>query len=1369
MTNFRTTAVLLAVSIGLHCGRASRADPAGDPDGDGYLNAYEEAHGSDTNNPRSVPAATLYVDALAAPGGDGSPGAPFDTVQAALDAAVDYDIVRLADGLYRGAGNKDLDFLGKPVMVFSAGGAPACVLDCEGSGSGANFISGESRLSLLAGVTVCHANSGAVYCASSSPTLRDCTLAENTANNGGGLFCLAADPALAGCTILSNAANNGGGICCFSSNPALRDCLILANAVTTDGGGLWLDGSSPDLAGCVLIGNTAEYGAGLYAVQASAPVLRNCTVVRNRADYGGGALYSSPSSSGSIRNGVMWANEPTQIEGGSVTAAWSCIAGGFAGAGNIDSDPQLVGGPAAYRLKPASPCIDAGDAGEAPASDIDGEARWDDPGRTNVISAADMGADEFVDSDQDGMADVWESTWFTNLVRTGEGDADLDGLADGAEYGYGTNPADPDSDGDALSDGAEVLTYGTDPHLADSDADGLADGAEVATHRTDPALADTDGDGLADGAELFVHGTAPRLADTDGDGLPDGLEVALGFGPTDPADPANGGDDPDGDGYLNVYEWVHGTDPQQSNSIPAPTLYVNAASPAGGDGSHAAPFQAVQDALDAAAAYAVVQVAAGVYTGSRNRNLDVRGKPLVLYAAAGPAGTIVDCQGAGRGFVFSSGESPRTVIRGFTVRNGYAEDGGGIRCESAHPTLDTCVLTANTAEDLGGALLCLSASPRILNCRIAGNTAEEGGGGLYCHESADPLISNCVFEANAVEAVQCWAARPVLRDCVLIRNTGRGLLCLSGSDLVAENCVVARNVGGGVHCVGSSPVLRNCTVADNLSGWVGGIFCYGSNATPVVANGIVWGNSPRQIAGEAGGAAVVSFSCVQNGYAGLMNILADPLLIRGPAAYRLQAGSPCIDAGTFAGAPLCDIEREPRWDDPAHAGATSIVDMGADEFVDTDADGMGDAWERREFGSLARDGSADADGDGLSDLAEYESGTVPGSADPDADGLGDAAEIGVYGTDPNDADTDDDGMPDGWETAHALDPLDGGLGDPLQGAAGDPDADRLANIDEYRNGTSPHNPDSDADGLGDGAEVFDYGCDPTEADTDSDGWTDGEEVGRGHSPTDALAHPPAVRYDFDGDHVSDIWFYDAPSGTWFIRLSRSGGARVLPFGWNGPAPVPGDYDGDGVADPALYDRPSGMWYLLQSSAGFRAQPFGWAGAAPVPGDYDADYATDLGVYQADAGSWFLLRSRAGFAARQFGWPGPAPVPADYDGDAQTDLAVYDAAAGNWYRWMSRDGFAVRQFGWLAPAPVPADYDGDGRADIALYHQAAGAWYILQSSAGFRFRAFGWDQARPVPADYDGDGRTDLAVRAPGGMWYVLRSSDGRVQVVHFGW
>lgn len=64
----------------------------------------------------------------------------------------------------------------------------------------------------------------------------------------------------------------------------------------------------------------------------------------------------------------------------------------------------------------------------------------------------------------------------------------------------------------------------------DSDKDGLDDVREREIG-TDPFNPDTDGDGLIDGDEVIIWKTDPLNPDTDGDGYLDGLEVKSGYNP----------------------------------------------------------------------------------------------------------------------------------------------------------------------------------------------------------------------------------------------------------------------------------------------------------------------------------------------------------------------------------------------------------------------------------------------------------------------------------------------------------------------------------------------------------------------------------------------------------------------------------------------------------------------------------------------------------------------------------------------------------------------------------------------------------------------------------------------------------------------
>lgn len=71
------------------------------------------------------------------------------------------------------------------------------------------------------------------------------------------------------------------------------------------------------------------------------------------------------------------------------------------------------------------------------------------------------------------------------------------------------------------------------PTLVDSDNDGLTDDQEKILG-TDPLNPDTDGDGLFDGEEASVYKTDPLNPDTDGDGFLDGAEVKNGYDPKGP-------------------------------------------------------------------------------------------------------------------------------------------------------------------------------------------------------------------------------------------------------------------------------------------------------------------------------------------------------------------------------------------------------------------------------------------------------------------------------------------------------------------------------------------------------------------------------------------------------------------------------------------------------------------------------------------------------------------------------------------------------------------------------------------------------------------------------------------------------------------
>ncbi len=159
-----------------------------------------------------------------------------------------------------------------------------------------------------------------------------------------------------------------------------------------------------------------------------------------------------------------------------------------------------------------------------------------------------------VDTDNDGLSDFDEIyTYFTNPTNA---DSDGDGYSDGVEIALGSLPNDPsvpdntiiDNDFDGLSNDLELLNN-TKVNVFDTDNDGLSDWYEINVSTTDPLNADSDGDKLSDGAEINITQTNPNLRDSDGDGIDDGIEVALKLDPNDQDTDKNGVLDIDEPGY----------------------------------------------------------------------------------------------------------------------------------------------------------------------------------------------------------------------------------------------------------------------------------------------------------------------------------------------------------------------------------------------------------------------------------------------------------------------------------------------------------------------------------------------------------------------------------------------------------------------------------------------------------------------------------------------------------------------------------------------------------------------------------------------------------------------------------------------------
>ncbi len=221
------------------------------------------------------------------------------------------------------------------------------------------------------------------------------------------------------------------------------------------------------LVNCFIHNHGANQGGGVYVSNGRLEA-EHVSIYGNKTSSQGRGIYVGYSSRLKLANSIVWNPEGSgtaevySSNPAAVSVVNSIIAGGEHG--GLGVNPFL--NPKGY-LKIASPAVGAA-AGSSLVKDIQGESR---------SGVADIGADEFVDSDNDGLPD-----WLEALgVTTPGGDPDNDDLDNLTEYNlHGTNPQVADTDGDGLDDGDEV-TAGTGLLVTDTDLDGMPDGFEV-TH-----------------------------------------------------------------------------------------------------------------------------------------------------------------------------------------------------------------------------------------------------------------------------------------------------------------------------------------------------------------------------------------------------------------------------------------------------------------------------------------------------------------------------------------------------------------------------------------------------------------------------------------------------------------------------------------------------------------------------------------------------------------------------------------------------------------------------------------------------------------------------------------------------------------------
>jgi hypothetical protein len=295
----------------------------------------------------------------------------YPTIQSAINASINGDTVLVAPGTY----TENINFRGKRIVLtseFYITNNPATIY--------ATVIDGNSPVNPDTGSCVIIANGE-----DSTTVLQGFSITRGrgtkwTDEHGAGLY------------------REGGGILVAFSSPIIKNNIIYNNIVTdgtgvssTGGGGVRIGDSYVRFYNNIVMNNTARYGAGMvlnytggeyknniicsnygsFQFQAGSGIwinnvfsrpltITNNTISGNSSTAGFCGVYGG--SFAQLRNNIIWGNTSpsgTQVSAG-LNIKYSCVQGGFTGAGNINVNPLFAD--SNYVLTLGSPCIDKGDS-----------------------------------------------------------------------------------------------------------------------------------------------------------------------------------------------------------------------------------------------------------------------------------------------------------------------------------------------------------------------------------------------------------------------------------------------------------------------------------------------------------------------------------------------------------------------------------------------------------------------------------------------------------------------------------------------------------------------------------------------------------------------------------------------------------------------------------------------------------------------------------------------------------------------------------------------------------------------------------------------------------------------------------------------
>jgi len=238
------------------------------------------------------------------------------TIQAAVDAAQDGAVIKVAEGVYTGVQpHNDIDALiyigGKDRKITIRGGyavgewdvsdpdAHPTILDAEGQrrvlvvnneeGGGEVIVEGVSIVGGYASETIAGGwGGGAYFYNNAKATLRHSVISGNVAIHGGGVFIHGSKVDVVGCHIVANTAiTYGGGLVLFiSDDTQVVSSTIAANEAQLGGGVYLYRSNRTTMINNFYVDNSGDDAGAIYVAECDRPRLIHTTIARNLGDSG---------------------------------------------------------------------------------------------------------------------------------------------------------------------------------------------------------------------------------------------------------------------------------------------------------------------------------------------------------------------------------------------------------------------------------------------------------------------------------------------------------------------------------------------------------------------------------------------------------------------------------------------------------------------------------------------------------------------------------------------------------------------------------------------------------------------------------------------------------------------------------------------------------------------------------------------------------------------------------------------------------------------------------------------------------------------------------------------------------------------------